>query len=400
VGWYWVRQAARSHDVWVITRTNNRDEIEEALSREPLPRATFVWFDLPRWARWWKRGLRGIHLYYYLWQLGTAQLARDLHRRVRFDVAHHLTFGAYWLPSGLAFLSVPLVWGPVGGAEEIPRAFLAVLGPKGRAQESLRRLALVWGRLDPLVHLTFRHASIILAQTVTTTLRFPARHRQKAIVFPAVGFEGPLAEANTRRKPLAPFRVLSVGRLLPFKGFTLGLRAFALLVQLVPNCEYRIVGDGPERQRLQRLAVELGVADRVAFMGLVPRQRVLEEMQNAHVLLHPSLRDPPASVVTEAMACGVPVVCLDLGGPGMQVEDGTGIRVPARSPEQAVAGLARALQELATAPYLRERLGEAALRLVDEKYVWDAKRLSIDAIYEAASASSFNPKSPATPGPW
>jgi glycosyltransferase involved in cell wall biosynthesis len=129
----------------------------------------------------------------------------------------------------------------------------------------------------------------------------------------------------------------------------------------------------------------------------VPRERVLEEMQSAHVLLHPSLRDPPASVIVEAMARGLPVVCLDLGGPAGQVEDGTGIRVPARSPDQAVADLARALQELARDPRLRERLGQAALRLVAEKYVWDAKHLSIDALYEAAAAASFNPGTHARP---
>ena len=69
VGWNWVRQVSRFHEVWVITRANNRKPIEKALAKNPLPNAHFIYFDLPHWARFWKRGQRGAHLYYYLWQL-------------------------------------------------------------------------------------------------------------------------------------------------------------------------------------------------------------------------------------------------------------------------------------------------------------------------------------------
>ena len=70
VGWNCVRQAARFHEVWVLTRKNNREPIENALKTVPLENVHFAYFDLPRWARFWKRGTRGLHLYYYLWQIG------------------------------------------------------------------------------------------------------------------------------------------------------------------------------------------------------------------------------------------------------------------------------------------------------------------------------------------
>jgi hypothetical protein len=77
VGWSWVRQIARFAEVWVITRANNRGTIEKALREEPLPNVHWVYFDLPRWARFWKKGQRGVHLYYYLWQVGIYFLARQ-----------------------------------------------------------------------------------------------------------------------------------------------------------------------------------------------------------------------------------------------------------------------------------------------------------------------------------
>jgi hypothetical protein len=75
VGWNWVRQIAPFAEVWVITRSNNREAIEKALAEEPLPNVHWVYFDLPRWARFWKKGQRGVHLYYYLWQVGIYFLA-------------------------------------------------------------------------------------------------------------------------------------------------------------------------------------------------------------------------------------------------------------------------------------------------------------------------------------
>src|SRR5262245_59573007 len=93
VGWNWVLQAARFHELWVLTRANNRDAIEHACARQPTPQVHWHYLDLPSWVRLWKRGARGLHPYYYVWQLQAYGVARRLHAQVHFDVAHHLTFG-------------------------------------------------------------------------------------------------------------------------------------------------------------------------------------------------------------------------------------------------------------------------------------------------------------------
>ena len=135
VGWNWVRQIARFAEVWVITRANNRPVIEQALEREPLPNVHWVYFDLPRWARFWKKGQHGVHLYYYLWQIGIYFLAKRLHREVGFDLVHHVTFVNYWMPSFLSLLPPPFVWGPVGGGESAPKAFYRTFSWRGRLYE-------------------------------------------------------------------------------------------------------------------------------------------------------------------------------------------------------------------------------------------------------------------------
>ena len=88
VGWHWAREIARHHEVWVITRSNNRDVIESGLVRSPDPSMNLVYVDLPRWAQFWKRGQRGVR-HYYLWQFIALRRAQVVHKTVRFDLVHH-----------------------------------------------------------------------------------------------------------------------------------------------------------------------------------------------------------------------------------------------------------------------------------------------------------------------
>ena len=133
--------AARQHEVWVITRSNNRPGIEVELARNPSPNLRIAYFDLPHWGRWWKRKHRGVQVYYYLWQAGAYALARRLNMEIGFDVAHHVTFAKYWVPSFISMLPVPFVWGPVGGGESAPRAFWDGFGARGKTYERAREFA-------------------------------------------------------------------------------------------------------------------------------------------------------------------------------------------------------------------------------------------------------------------
>ena len=172
VGWNLAVHLARHHDVWVLTRTANREVIEAERARLGLSGLHVVYHDLPRWARFWKRGMRGIRLYYYLWQLTAIPLLRCLHRQVRFDVVQHVTFVKYWAPCALAFLKgVPLIWGPIGGGESAPRSFWGTLGVRGLLYEAVREGLRTLSEWDPLVRLTARRARVALAVTSETAQR-------------------------------------------------------------------------------------------------------------------------------------------------------------------------------------------------------------------------------------
>lgn len=385
IGWNIALEMARRHDVWLVTRANNRASIEAAVEREGVELHR-IYYDLPRWAAWWKRGGRGIRLYYYLWQIGAYFVARRLSRTVSFDVVNHITFGRYWAPSFMALLPAPFIWGPVGGGEAAPPAFLAGLGRAGRVYELARTLAKRAGELDPFVRLTARRSRIALATTSETAERLRRLHCERVEILGAMGMSDQAA-AELRPAPRARndgSRFVSSGRLLGWKGFHLGVEAFAGAE--LPEAELWIIGDGPERSRLEALSSQLGVAGRVRFLGALPRGEALAAMAECQALVHPSLHDSGGWVCVEAMLLELPVLCLDLGGPATLVTRDTGFVASAESPESAVRELREAMRRIARSPELGRRMGTLGRERALAECRWSSKGDRLGALYREVAA--------------
>ena len=133
-----------------------------------------------------------------------------------------------------------------------------------------------------------------------------------------------------------------------------------------------LVGRGPEQPRLERLARTLGVLDQVRFIDWLPRSMAFEEMRKADLFLFPSF-EGGGMVVLEALAHGLPVVCLQYGGPGEMVSTTCGLAVPVGRREETVQALAMALQELADNPRKRAAMGSAARQDIAERRLWSAR---------------------------
>ncbi len=384
VGWNWVREISKiAEEIWVITRSNNRKVIEEALEKDPMPNVHWVYFDLPKWARFWKKGQRGVHLYYYLWQIGIYLVARRLHRKVGFDLIHHVTFVNYWMPSFLSLLPVPFVWGPVGGGESAPKSFYKTFSLRGKLYEIARDFARSIGEMDPFTRITAQRAAVGLATTKETAERLSKLGVKKVQILSQVAL--PEEEINylytLSELEKNIFRFLSLGNLLHLKGFHLGIMAFARFVKEFPESEYWIVGDGPERKNLGKLAEELGIADKVRFWGALARDEALKKLAECHVLVHPSLHDSGGWVCVEAMAAGRPVICLDIGGPAMQVTEETGFKIPAITPEQVVEDIAKAMKRLALGYTLLQKMGTNARERAIKEFSWTIRKSQIHDIY-------------------
>jgi glycosyltransferase involved in cell wall biosynthesis len=387
VGWHVCQAIGRTHTAWVITKDNNRQPIEQALAARPNPNLHFSYVGLPRWLSFWKKGPRGVRLYYYLWQFAAWREARRLGRRVDFDLAHHVTFVNDWMFSFLALLPTPFVWGPIGSHPKIP----ASLAPSLRALlvDRLRHFAQGAVRLvDPLYWLCVIRARLIvgIGPEVGRTFPISLLGADKFISHPAIGVEAGFAPAGDPEPGHRGLRVLTVGRLVPIKGHHLAIRAFARFAKDNSDATLLIVGDGPEKNRLAALARALGIAGQVAFRDWLPRDEALREMGRADLFLYPSF-EGGGMVVLEAMAHGLPVVCLKYGGAGEMVSDDCGIRVSVGTAEDTVAGLAAALGTLANDEARRHRLGTAARERVNARYLWDGRKEMLEQWYQVSLAA-------------
>lgn len=389
VGWHVCQAISRRHKTWVITKDNNRAPIERALAAHPNANLHFSYVGLPRWLSFWKKGSRGVRIYYYLWQFAAWRAARRLGRQVDFDLAHHVTFVNDWMFSFLALLPHPFVWGPIGSHPGIP----ASLAPSPRvlavdrircSVQSLFRVA------DPLFWLCAYRARLIVGIGPEVGRKFPISFlgKGKFISHSAIGVEADIVPTH-RQAPAPPgIRALTIGRLVQIKGLHLAIRAFARVAVANADATLLIVGRGPEKDRLAQLVRALGIERQVVFRDWLPRDEALREMSRADVFLYPSF-EGGGMVVLEAMAHALPVVCLKYGGAGEMVNDACGIRVPVGSLEETVAGLAAALATLANDEPLRTRLAGAARERIESHYLWSGRAALVSSWYRVGLGVTF-----------
>ncbi len=181
----------------------------------------------------------------------------------------------------------------------------------------------------------------------------------------------PLSRFEVHERPDGPLRVLMVGRFVEKKGLEYGIRAMARIRQELPDARMKIIGSGFLEKRLRRVVFDLELEDVVEFLGVVPPDRVAEEMRQANVMLAPSVvspwgdRDSGLIVCKEAAATGLPVVGTWHGGIPEIVEHGkTGLLVP----ERQVTPIVNALRELARSKKLRDELGLAGRAKVERDF--------------------------------
>jgi glycosyltransferase involved in cell wall biosynthesis len=379
VGWNIATEIAKHHEVWVLTRPDNRSEIEGVPLKTTHP-ITFVYCSPPApWTTWFKP-TQLIH--YYFWQIGAYKTAQKLHQQSNFDLIHHVTYVRYSTPSFLARLPIPFVWGPVGGGEFAPKLY-----------EICRSIVHWIGAHDPFAKQTAQKSTLVRATTEDTAKQLRTMGATHIEVMGESGL--PDLEINdlasTPALSYTPIRLISIARLLHWKGLHLSIKAFAHQ-SLPQDIEYWILGEGPERTRLESLTQNLGIEHRVKFLGRVSRQETLEKLKSSHILIHPSLHDSGGWVCLEAMAAGRPVICLDTGGPSIQITSETGIKVPAENPKQVIDDLAKAIVHLVENPELRTQMGNAGQMRVKEHFSWETKGQQLAELYIQLVKQHLNQK--------
>ena len=236
-------------------------------------------------------------------------------------------------------------------------------------------------RYLPYYRSTYKYLAGVIAGSKSTAGEVPSYFRGKRYYVPENGVDLERFPPNLAgEKPEVPIRFVTVGRLVPYKGMDLILKAMTLLKNR-HACELNIIGDGPQRQTLVELSESLGISHQVKFSGWLHYQEIAAELARSHMFVFPSLREFGGGVVLEAMAMGLPSIVVDYGGPAELVTPETGILLPMVPRAQLEQSLAQAMDQLMADAPLRNTMGQNARNRLVKDFTWDAKAEKIVEIY-------------------
>jgi glycosyltransferase involved in cell wall biosynthesis len=372
VGWAAVQCLARDHELWVLTSPRNQSDLEAARAAGQVgDNVHFIYAG--RFKPWHPNRLRA-HLQgwreYVDFTKQILPVARELHEKVRFDLAHHLTLVSWRVPCRLWELGIPLVFGPVGGNESFPLRFLPELSPTAGAFELAREFSNLKSRFSPGVRSCIRRAAhVFAANAETESLMVQLRGTCAGVsrllaYFHSENARMPARPGAPEKSFDGPLRLFAGGSLDGRKGVALALQALARAKAQGVRFHYRYGGKGPEFERMQRLAARLGLQDDVLITDSLRGEDYARELKAAHVYLLPSLRDSAGITLAEAMLAGCVPIVADCGGPGQIVSEECGCKVPVSSPAALIEELSKIIVRLdRDREVLREKGPKAAKRI-------------------------------------
>jgi len=380
VGWQWALNLAQdtTKDVYVLTRSNNKNIIDGYWKNNVCPaNLHFYYYDLPPFFVWLKRHGLSVNIYYSLWLQGCIGVLKDLHEEYRFDMAHHITFGVYRDACLLYKLGIPFVTGPLGGGEYTPYQFAKLYSYKEIVREYLRKLMNELSMLNPYLRKSFDRASLILAKTPETknVLR---KWESKTIVNLEIGID----RISFAQQEHDKNTFLFVGRFIYWKGIKLVLRAFQLYQSSHPTAKLFFIGKGKMKSYIDRFAEDNNLKNNIMIIEWIEQKELKAYYLKSCAMLFPSLHDSSGNVVLEALACGLPVLCLDCGGPaivlGKGLED-TIETTKGKSVYEVIQGLASKMEMLTSDASRYDEISQKCLKraesLLWERTVFDAYKL-------------------------
>lgn len=383
LGWRWAKEISKHHDVWIVTKGNNRPTIEEYLKNTPINTLHFIYVDLHGIINIYKKGNRGLQLYYYFWQRKAYKEVKLIHDEVHFDIVHHLTFGAYTQPTFMWKLGVPFVWGPLGGGERMPKIKGRKLNMGSFFYELLRIFQMNVYHFFPFTQKALKLASKILVTTEETYNLIPSKYHDKCILFQSLGIDYEFMSYDTNTiKQTNRLKILAVGRMIGWKGFDIVIDAFKYIAERYDNVDLYLRGNGNMKNDLIERCESL-YNKRIFFTQDYLNYNDMYGFYKSHdIFINCSLHDSGCLVVLEAMSAGLPIVCINVGGPHVITTEQNAIRINVKDYKEMIQDIVSALSNLIENKDLRNKMGEESVNIIKNDYLYEKKYKFIEQIYK------------------
>ena len=371
MGWNWISNIAKTCEVFVITESeyenvNSRlaENCEQyGITKEQCDRMHFYFIPVGETEEksvkirnmCWNQGTWSFYLKYAKWQEKTLAVARNIideqeQSGSKIDIMHQLNMAGFREPGMLYKINderirqgkkrIPIVWGPMTGYGSIPFPFMFSGGLKFTAFYSLKNtLNLLQLILHPRVRKMVKYSDKLIAATpemktgIDTFYNADIEHINETgcvIKNDEISYVKTFSNEG--------FKVLWVGRFMYTKQLEIALKVMGQLTNL-KDIEFHIVGKGfteEETQAMRAKAVEYGAEKICHWHGQIPNSEVHKLMQESDIFFFTSIFEATSTVILEAIQNGLPIVCFDRCGFGPIVDETIGMKIPCKSPKQAV----------------------------------------------------------------
>lgn len=292
------------------------------------------------------------------------------------------------MPTFLPFFKIPFIWGPLGGGDAVPKAYLKTFPLKQRIVQGSRYFLKATSFLNPLVSFPSKKAVAILARTENNTEVIPKKYRGKVKVILETAMTKDIFNYQRKKKDRNYFELIVTGRLVPFKNVITAVEA----LRFIPK-NYRvhltIIGKGPEKKRILEKIKKYGLEERIELIPEIPREEVLQKLTEADIYVFPSLREGGSWALMEGMAIGLPVVCLNWTGMNIITDENSAIRIEPSNPEQTPKDFAKAICRLMDDEALREKMGKSAKLRIQKAFNWEVKGQFMDNLLQNLDSSYY-----------
>jgi glycosyltransferase involved in cell wall biosynthesis len=374
-GWNWASGlASLGYEVHCLTRNVNRAGIESY----PQPaNLYFHYVNMPAGSEKLFHLGPFIYVHYMAWQYLAYKKAKTLHQTLKFDIAHHVSWGSMQMGSHLYKLDIPFIFGPAGGGQRAPEAFKKYFGDYWASEVKREKVSNLLVKYNPACKNMLQKAHAVLVSN-NDTLELVKSLGAKNYYF-SLDTAVPDNFFPDDFKPKAPqpgkLNLLWVGRFMPRKGVLLTLDVMRQLKDH-PQITLTIVGYGETEQDIADCIQDYELQDTVTMTGKVPYDQVREYYDSHDVFFFTSLRDSCPAQLLEASSFGMPIVTLNLHGQALLVNDDTGIRCEATTPEATIAELKEALIYLYNNPTEVTKMSHKAVKFAKQQ-TWPEKIAAI-----------------------
>ena len=390
VGWMVPTTIAKmqpQHQIYVLTRSRCKEKIEQALTTMQLPNLHFLFYDIPKWM-FYKDEMHsnwGEQINYLIWQLLIRKYIKKHHKKIGFDVIHHLTFNQYRTPSPGFWLDIPFVFGPIGGAETIASAFWRDLEKHSQRKERIR---LKGKDLKVFKWFTTRrnNRKMIICSCEENVKRLsPYAKGCEIRLIPALAYTPEDFPSDNNATIDNGFVMVYAGKAWDWKGIHIFLKAVkkALADNGIDDWRVKLIGIRfkEEQEKVTGWVKELGLSERVSLVPFIQRAELLQLMSTCSLSVYPAFRDSGSMSVLEASALGCPTICFNAGGQDV-FPDNILLKVDvADDYETTMTNFANKLE---WAYFHRDEIKEIGLRSqqwVKENMTWDKKADEFMTIY-------------------